>query len=361
MSAQPRRLPDPSLHSPLWQEKQRRMFLLIVVLSVGASMAALWSQAPSFDLLDLWALPLLSVMLLGLQLLLSRSLIRFETALSAAFLGACLYVLLALSHQFRVMPPAARTLSENTYWFAVLYTSVFYVYPPRHAVRAALAILGTAALVCVWHLSFTVPEATRLSLIGASVQFLMVGGVLVLIQATFGAQRAQLLATRTAALVDLLTGIANRRAAEERLRQLAARGAVYTVVLFDIDHFKQINDRHGHAAGDVVLRGVAQLAQTLLPQGGMVARWGGEEFLLILPVLGDTQVRRLLNTLRNELRQQRHGEVVGVTACFGVANAASGEVPETVVARADEAMYSAKQQGRNDIRLADWRRSATGA
>lgn len=337
------------------------MYLLVVVTGVCASLAALWSQAPNFDLLDLWALPLLSVTMLGSQLLLSRSIIRFETALSIAFLGACLYVLLALSHQFSVMPAGALTLSQNTYWFAVLCTSVFYVYPPRRAVRVALLVLGTAALICGWHLVFTVPESTRLGLIGASAQLLMAGGVLILIQATFGAQRAQLLASRTAALVDVLTGIANRRAAEERLHALSAKGAVYTVVLFDIDHFKQINDRHGHAVGDVVLRGVAQLAGTLLPQGGMVARWGGEEFLLVLPVLGDAQVRRLLNTLRNELRQQRHGEVIGITACFGVANAAPGELPDAVVARADEAMYSAKQQGRNDIRLADWRPSGTGA
>jgi diguanylate cyclase (GGDEF)-like protein len=336
------------------------MFLLVVVIAVCACMAALGSQAPSFDVLDVWALPLLSVLMLSAQLLLSRRIIRYETAVSVAFGGACVYLLLALSHQFMVMPSGARTLSENTYWFAALYTSVFYVYPPRLAARRAVVILGIAAMICGWHLVLNVPADTRLSLIGSTAQFLLSSGVLILIQATFGAQRAQLLASRSAALIDVLTGIANRRAAEEQMRELAGRGAAYTVVLFDLDHFKQINDRHGHATGDLVLRGVAQLSQILLPQGGVAARWGGEEFLLILPPLSDTQVRKLLNNLRNELRQQRHGEVVGVTACFGVASAAAGELFETVIARADEAMYNAKQQGRNDIRLAEWRRSPAG-
>ncbi len=333
------------------------MFLLVVIIEVCASMAALWSQAPNFDTLDIWALPLLSALMLSAQLLLAMGLLRYERATSLAFVGACVYLLLALSHQFSVMPPGARTLSENTYWFAVLYTSIFYVYPPRLAATRAALILGIAMVICGWHVAVTVPAETRMSLIGATAQFLLSSGVLVLIQTTFGAQRAQLLASRSAALLDVLTGIANRRAAEERLRELAGRKAAYTVVLFDLDHFKQINDTHGHAAGDLVLRGVAQLSQALLPTGGMAARWGGEEFLLILPPLSASQVRKLLNNLRNELRQQWHGEVVGVTACFGVASADPGELPETVIGRADEAMYSAKQQGRNDIRLAEWRRS----
>lgn len=98
-----------------WQPGQRRMFLLVVVLEVCASMAALWSQAPNFDALDVWALPLLSALMLGAQLLLSMGLIRYERATSLAFLGGCTYLLLALSHQYSVMPPGARTLSENTW------------------------------------------------------------------------------------------------------------------------------------------------------------------------------------------------------------------------------------------------------
>lgn len=343
-----------------WQPGQRRTFLLVVVLEVCASVAALWSQAPDFDPLDLWALPLLSALMLSAQILLALGVIRYERATSLAFLGGCAYLLLALGHQFSVLPPGARTLSENTYWFAVLYIGAFYVYPPRLAVGRAVVLLLLAAAICAWHLAVTVPADTRVALIGSSAQFLLSSGGLVLIQSIFGAQRAQLLASRSAALRDVLTGIANRRAAEEQLRELAGRGEVYTVVLFDLDHFKQINDRHGHATGDLVLRGVAQLSRALLPQGGVAARWGGEEFLLILPPLSETEVRKLLNTLRNELRQQRHGEVVGVTACFGVASAAAGELPEAVVARADKAMYSAKQQGRNDIRLAECRRSPVG-
>ncbi|MFK7601361.1 diguanylate cyclase domain-containing protein [Deinococcus sp. SM5_A1] len=353
----PSRRPSAASSPPAWPTGQRRMFLLVVIIEVCASLAALWSQAPAFDTLDVWALPLLSVTMLAVQLLLARGVIRFETAISVAFVGACLYLLLALSHQFDPLPAGVRRLSENTYWFAVLYTSIFYIYPPRRAANRALLMLGISTVICGWHLLLTVPPEMQLNLLGATAQFLLSSSVLILIQATFGLQRAQLLASRSAALIDVLTGVANRRAAEERLRELSVKRATYTVVLFDLDHFKQINDRHGHATGDQVLRGVAQLARDLLPQNSVVARWGGEEFLLILPALGDTQVRKLLNNLRNEIRQQRHGDVVGVTASFGVASADAGESSDAVVARADEAMYSAKKQGRNDIRLAEWRRN----
>ncbi|MDV6374589.1 GGDEF domain-containing protein [Deinococcus arenicola] len=275
-----------------------------------------------------------------------------QAALGTALLSGGLYVLLAFNHQFMVMPANHRMLSENTYWFAVWYATVFLAYSPRRAPVLAGSVLGAATLIAVWHLIFTVPATSRPDIIGAVVQFLLTGGVLILLQATFGVQRAMLLASRSSALRDVLTGIANRRAAEEHLRALSSQGTAYRVVLFDLDHFKQINDTYGHATGDLVLRGVARLTQATLPTGGLVARWGGEEFLVVLPMLGDAEITKILNDVRNEFCQQRYGEVLGVTASFGVATATALDHPDEVVARADKAMYSAKQQGRNDICIA---------
>lgn len=347
------RLPSHTAESSHWKQGQRRMFLLLVVLCIGACSAALLSQQPAIDSLDRWALPALSATLLLLQVLIALNRIPLGTAFSAAFFAASIYVLLALNHQFSVMPRTSGTLMENTYWFAVLYAAAFVTFPNRRATEVAVGILGIAAVICLWHLHFTVPDATRGKLTGSTIQFLLMGAVITVMQATLGLQRAQLIATRNAAFRDGLTGLANRRSAEERLDTLTRAEASYTLVLFDLDHFKQVNDRHGHATGDLVLRGVAEVARTHLPAGGLAARWGGEEFLLILPPLGDQEVRRTLNNLRNELRQQQHGAVIGLTASFGVATARPGEHPDDVVSRADAAMYVAKQQGRNDIRVSD--------
>ncbi|GHG30117.1 GGDEF domain-containing protein [Deinococcus indicus] len=352
----PEVLPEPAS----WHAGQRRMFTLLVWLACAACGAALLAQYPNLDPLDRWALPLLSLNLIALQLLLSAQRITLQAAVTGAFVGTAVYVLLALNHQFGVMPRTNWTLMENTYWFAVLYAAAFLVFPPRQATWLAAALLALSSAICAYHLTFTVSPLTRTHLTGASVQFLLTGTVMTVMQATLGVHRMQLLASHAAAHTDTLTGIGNRRAAEERLADLTRAAQTYTLVLFDLDHFKRVNDMHGHAAGDLVLKGVAQATLAHLPPGGLATRWGGEEFLLILPEQTDRQVRGMLDALRLELRHQRHGKVSGVTACFGVATAAPGEDPERVLGRADSAMYTVKEKGRNDVHLADLRRTQIG-
>lgn len=349
--------PVPQQHeAAFWQTSQRRMFSLLVAFGILACAGALAIQAPNFDPLDRVALPTLALVLLGLQLALMLRWLTVAVAATAAYALTSVYFLLALDHQFRVFAPEFHMLSENTYWFPVLYAAAFLLYFPRRAAWLAGGTYLLALALCAYHLG-TGPAAGDLRLLGAAAQFLLVGAVMIIVQATFAAQRVQLLAEREAAYRDALTGLANRRAAEERLSALARAGDRFTLVLFDLDHFKAVNDEHGHAIGDLVLRGVAQAAQGALPRGGVAARWGGEEFLLILPVLTTRQVRGILDTLRTQLGNQRHGEVTGITASFGVATARQGEHPDAVLARADAAMYVAKHRGRDDVQHADVRRT----
>ncbi|WP_102128124.1 GGDEF domain-containing protein [Deinococcus planocerae] len=333
-----------------WQGSQRRMFLRLAWLGALACALALWVQRFAFDPLDRVALPLLALTLLALQAAVAARRLRVHTAVGVTYAATTVYFLLALEQQFRTFTPQMHMLSESTYWFALLYAAPFLLYPPRQALRWAGGTYAVALGLCLYHLGFGAGRGD-LRLTAAILQFLLAGAVMVVVQATFGVQRMHLLAAREAAYRDALTGLANRRAAEERLAALSAGGEPFTVVLFDLDHFKRLNDEHGHATGDRVLRGVAGAARGILPPGGLAARWGGEEFLLILPPQEGDEVRRLLDTLRGHLRGQRHGEVSGVTACFGVATTGPGEHPDSVIHRADAAMYAAKRQGRNDVRL----------
>ncbi|GGR79555.1 GGDEF domain-containing protein [Deinococcus sedimenti] len=333
------------------------MFTWLVWLGALACAAALGSQYPRLDPLDVWALPALVLTLLVLRVMLGQATVSIGTAVHVTFISTATYVLLALNHQFSVLTVQSMALMENTYWFAVIYVAAFLVYEPRKAVGAAGVILGLATFICVLNMLLVVPPAARLQLLGPCAQFLLVGAVLTLIQATLGVQRTQFQAARAAALTDPLTGLANRRAAEERLTRLTQNAETYTLILFDLDHFKRVNDMHGHAMGDLVLRGVADVARRHLPEGSLMARWGGEEFLLILPEQRDKHLRPMLDRLRADLRHHRYGTVNGVTACFGVATASPAEDPTAVVERADLAMYRVKQQGRNDVHLADLRRT----
>ncbi|KQM68684.1 diguanylate cyclase [Xylophilus sp. Leaf220] len=162
-------------------------------------------------------------------------------------------------------------------------------------------------------------------------------------------------------LTDPLTGILNRRAFTEALRNSAtradARHLPIAVMLFDIDHFKQVNDRHGHEAGDRVLMRVAAVAQNMLRTGETVARYGGEEFIVLLVHPDPAGAMRAAERLRSGIEAAcidlQNGQQVRVTASFGVATARNALCNlEDLLRAADTALYAAKAQGRNRVVLA---------
>ncbi len=157
------------------------------------------------------------------------------------------------------------------------------------------------------------------------------------------------------ATTDGLTGLKNHRAHQEALREQFAQarrsGVAFSLLLLDVDHFKQYNDAFGHPAGDEVLRQMAALLTRTVREGDVVARPGGEEFAVILP---QTDARRAL-TLAERLRRTINAApwpLRALTASFGVAtytHAASG--PDQMVAEADAAMYHSKENGRDQVNL----------
>jgi two-component system cell cycle response regulator len=163
--------------------------------------------------------------------------------------------------------------------------------------------------------------------------------------------------SRWMATTDALTGLLNRRAFLESTNREVARTRRYgdklSVVLLDVDHFKHINDKRGHAAGDVVLSAVGKLLNGALRTCDIVARWGGEEFVLVLPSTGlegaAQTAERVRELLEHASIKDANGDPIPVTASFGVASYAIGESLEQVIDRADRAMYLAKSGGRNRV------------
>lgn len=153
---------------------------------------------------------------------------------------------------------------------------------------------------------------------------------------------------------DPLTGISNRLAYEEQLQAEYRRwkrfGNPLTLLVWDIDHFKQINDRYGHAAGDEVLRGVARQLASRIRSTDFVARYGGEEFVMLLSGADATAAINVANKLRLDIAEARFGidgTDMPVTISCGLSSFESGDSPESVFGRADHALYRAKQAGRN--------------
>ncbi len=155
------------------------------------------------------------------------------------------------------------------------------------------------------------------------------------------------------ARIDFLTGIYNRMMFSELLdAQLSVACRYQTpiaVIMFDIDHFKRINDTMGHNTGDYVLKESARLVSSRLRAHDVFCRWGGEEFLVLAPKNDAAQATQLAEILRELIAEHDFGEGLHVTISFGVVCHVCGETSEALIERADAAMYQAKSSGRNRV------------
>lgn len=161
---------------------------------------------------------------------------------------------------------------------------------------------------------------------------------------------------KDAAVIDPLTGCYNRRELESQLRRHASSASRYknklSLFMFDLDHFKSINDTHGHLGGDRVLQEVTRLVKDNMRQGDILARYGGEEFIAVLPETGKNKAIEMADRLRTRIADLRipfNQATIRVTASFGVAEL----IPNTDISRfiedADTMLYKAKLNGRNTV------------
>lgn len=219
-------------------------------------------------------------------------------------------------------------------------------------VRAVLVVMGTDAD------SVSYERGSQFDVI-ATLLFLVVLGAFnfSLASLVLGALVERL---HTLSATDQLTGLANRRVMMRRLVEEHARflrsGQVYSVVMMDLDHFKKVNDTHGHGVGDQVLKGLANLLQSGLRQTDTLARTGGEEFMLLMPMTDVDGAVAHANRLCEKVARATMATDAGVqqiTLSLGVSEAGLDDAsPEVVVSRADAALYRAKDNGRNRVESA---------
>ncbi len=161
------------------------------------------------------------------------------------------------------------------------------------------------------------------------------------------------------ATTDPLTGLNNRQVFDIALRHAVERAKrtkqPLSIIIIDLDHFKLINDRHGHLTGDEVLKSSANLLKTSVRTSDILARWGGEEFVLLMENCIQEAALEAANTLRRKLSESTPVNTLKAlkqTASFGVATLSGNEQPEALMDRADRALYKAKHDGRNCVRAA---------
>lgn len=160
--------------------------------------------------------------------------------------------------------------------------------------------------------------------------------------------------TKKIAFQDALTGVASRLKFEESLKDLihiASRfeEQKFCLVMIDIDNFKSVNDTHGHDYGDVVLKEVASTVKAHIRQSDTFARWGGEEFILLLPLIEFENAIVLADKIRNFISEIKFDKLDKITCSFGLAEFKTGDDEKTILKRADEFLYKAKTTGKNKV------------
>ena len=258
----------------------------------------------------------------------------------------------------------------------VVVFCTFALRPRQTLLLAGAGMLGMGATMW-WHQAHdpvhyppAVETVTFLIMAACSLCVTLLTGEMTKLRARLNAQKEELVKAveriRVLATVDELTALANRRHMNEVLAQEERRvpgGAggnpqhSTSIALLDIDFFKQINDRHGHAAGDEVLRSFAAAARAELREGDVLARWGGEEFLLMLPDTGEQAAQAVLERIRarvGALRVEGPGgrNLLGgrrISFSAGLTARRVAEALADTVNRADKALYQAKSAGRDRV------------
>ncbi|WP_299532133.1 diguanylate cyclase [uncultured Herbaspirillum sp.] len=244
---------------------------------------------------------------------------------------------------------------------ACLFFQMLMVLIARRVVRPLVQATDLVAGLVEGKLEQEIPQARHQDEIGAMMRALHVLKQRMGERNSLAREREALITQLQASSnTDFLTGVLNRRAfythADQQLGVARRYGRAVSVVLFDIDHFKRINDTYGHQAGDAILIGVSQCVAQSLRKVDVLARYGGEEFIILLPESDLAQAAAVAEKLRAAL-QERVFEVeqerrITVTASFGVAALTADEALDRLTKRADIALYRAKRLGRNRVELA---------
>jgi diguanylate cyclase (GGDEF)-like protein len=352
-------MPSPSPAPKSHDHLKRGLLMAIMALSLVSSGAGWWileaAGRSSLALRATFALNLLFhpvFFVITWRRLLPLRVVEMACVLFAA--GLCWACMAA-----RLYWPAVGgeiDLAALCLWIPVIYVFTFTVAGHRSSLKISLAIYAVFALTVLPYVALHLREASG----NLTLQLLVVSAILVAALYFFSSyqhrfQLAQLDLDQLARLAntDALTGLANRRrmseAIEAELLRFARYGHAFSVILIDIDHFKAVNDRHGHRTGDEVLVALAAHAQQALRDVDMLGRWGGEEFLIILPETAQAQaLGKAADLCVHVAGQPLAGHAVTISC--GAASVRAGDNAGALLQRADEALYAAKRGGRNQAR-----------
>ena len=330
---------------PYLDSQRRQFYFWAYVLAVPAIGYGFWVvsnvQRPAlvFILLNT---------LVGLYLLTHKYPVAFFERICS--LGLAGFTLVFIGGSWFVSEPiAVRGILETGYWLYFLNLVVMHLLLPELSSWRIRVVYNLLFLGVVLGRVWPGQNAGDTSLLTSFGSFFFTGAATAVVLNVLGAYRVQLVRENILATTDALTGALNRRPAVSELERLTHTRTPFAVILFDVDHFKAFNDRFGHFAGDTVLFDLVRLSEAVVGKAGLVARWGGEEFLVVLGGCTEAQGVDWAEVLRSRLERATQSGGDPITASFGVAVWTDDEPYRATLTRADRALYRAKHEGRNRV------------
>ncbi|MEJ7139435.1 diguanylate cyclase, partial [Amphibiibacter pelophylacis] len=307
-------------------------------------------------------LPMNAIILCGTTVLMLVAPQRQELWIQVAVgsLAVLLPVLLFLGLQVQPLGREIYFIAPIVLWMPLPFMIVFFLFETRKAIRwCVLLFIANIAAACV-PVFILLPDLVRTNVGRLVITSLLSQPVYMAVLIAFSALRTRHIQTeavatalRRAAETDGLTGLLNRRRIQEDIQalldRLAQGGPTMGLIMLDVDHFKRINDSHGHSVGDDVLVKMAAILEGQLRPDQRVARWGGEEFMILVPGASLLTLNAMAERLRMGISTAAWPKGVAVTSSFGVAEARFDENYLGLLNRVDAALYEAKKQGRNCV------------
>ncbi|GIW31671.1 MAG: GGDEF domain-containing protein [Meiothermus ruber] len=248
---------------------------------------------------------------------------------------------------------------ESTYWvMAFVMVLLYIVFDARKGLTYSLALAVVTLILGLLRLGGEVAQGLYrtefLAFVRSEMRLFAMAGLLyalAIVKDQLALANRQVEEMHALARTDPLTGLPNRLALSELLEEASQHMHGLYLVLLDIDRFKQINDRFGHAAGDEVLREVARRLRVSMRKEDVLGRWGGEEFMILMRGESQQDVLAAVERLREDIAFWPFKLVGPVSASFGVAEGHIGDSIHALVERADRALYEAKRLGRNRVEM----------
>ena len=353
-----------SVEESMWGLR-RRVYLCIHALALLGSCAAfflneIFSAATLFSRAVLIGVSLSHLTMMGGLWRGWFSLRVVEVSMMVVAVGTLLGVLFYALHVETASPNGGASIVIVYLWLPITYPFIFFVFKGYRALLAASLVLALVVAVSTPYGFRTLGEAGPLSGFAVLGELYVSNAIIIAVLFFFDvlqrrAQAAELEASefRLLAHTDALTGALNRRGMgaviASELHRTRRYGSPFSVVILDIDHFKGFNDAFGHDQGDVILTELSRVVSASLRESDHFGRWGGEEFLALLPETSLPNARKVAEAVRKLVEAHSFTHDHRVNISVGVAAYRLADTQERVVKRADLALYLAKRRGRNRV------------